>query len=75
MDELVKLVQEKTGLGQAQAKQAVETVVRFLKEKLPAPIAGQVDAVLANDAMMGEASDVLNKGVAGLGGLLSKPGK
>ncbi len=75
MDELVKLVQEKTGLGEAQAKQAVETVVGFLKEKLPAPIAGQVDAVLANDAMMGQAGDMLKKGAEGLGGLLGKSGK
>jgi hypothetical protein len=72
MDEVVKLVQEKTGLGQAQAKQAVETVVAFLKDKLPAPLAGQVDAVLSNDAMIDQASDLLKKGAGGLGDLLSK---
>ncbi len=46
MDELVKLVAQKTGLSQDQAKLAVETVVGFLKQKLPAPIAGQIDGVL-----------------------------
>lgn len=46
MDELIKLVMQKTGLPEAQAKQAVETVIGYLKQKLPAPIAGQVDAIL-----------------------------
>ena len=46
MDELVKLVSQKTSLSEEMAKTAVETVVSFLKEKLPAPIAGQIDSVL-----------------------------
>ncbi len=46
MDELVKLVAQKTGLPPDQAKVAVETVIGFLKQKLPAPIAGQIDGVL-----------------------------
>ncbi len=72
MDELVKLVMEKGNLGEAQAKQAVETVVGFLKTKLPAPIAGQIDGVLANEATMKQATDALDKGVSALGGLLKK---
>jgi uncharacterized protein (DUF2267 family) len=72
MDELVKLVQQKTGLKEAQAKQAVETVVGFLKDKLPAPIASQLDAVLSNESVMDQAGDVLKKGAGGLGGLLGK---
>ena len=46
MDELVKLVSKKVGINEEQAKQAVETVVGFLKEKLPEPLAGQLDAAL-----------------------------
>ena len=46
MEELVKLVIQKTGLPEAQAKAAVETVVGYLKQKLPAPIGAQVDALL-----------------------------
>ena len=72
MDELVKLVSEKAGIQEAQAETAVETVVNFLKKKLPAPLAGQLDAVLANEAVMGQASQLLDKGVEGLGGLLGK---
>jgi uncharacterized protein YggU (UPF0235/DUF167 family) len=41
MDELVRLVAKKTKLPEAQAKVAVETVIGFLKSKLPAPVASQ----------------------------------
>jgi nucleoid DNA-binding protein len=47
MDELVNLVVEKTGLPKETAKTVVKIVVDFLKSKLPAPIASQVDAVLS----------------------------
>ncbi len=50
MDELVKLVSQKTGLPPDQAKVAVETVIGFLKQKLPAPIASQIDGVLGGSA-------------------------
>lgn len=46
MDELVKLVSKKTGISEEQAKTAVNTVLNFLKQKLPPQIAGQIDAVL-----------------------------
>ena len=46
MDQLVQLVSQKTGLSEEKSRQAVEIVVEYLKEKLPAPIAGQVEAVL-----------------------------
>jgi len=72
MDDLIKLVSSKAGIEKAQAKTAVETVLGFLKEKLPAPIAGQLEAALSNEAMLGQASQFLDKGVGGLGGLLGK---
>lgn len=46
MDELIKLVSQKTGISNEQAKQAIDTVVGFLKQKLPAPIGAQIDTVL-----------------------------
>jgi len=65
MDELIKMVSEKTGLSQAQAKMAVETVVGFLKEKLPGALAGQIDGLLSGAA---NPQDLAK----GLGGLLGK---
>ncbi len=47
MDELIKKVSEKTGLSADQAKLAVEAVVNYLKTKLPAPLAGELDQLLA----------------------------
>ena len=41
MDELIKLVSQKTGLSAEMAKTAVETVVGFLKDKLPVPSLGR----------------------------------
>ena len=53
MDELIKLVTQKAGISEAQAKAAVETVLGFLKGKLPAPIAGQIDGLLGGKAAPG----------------------
>jgi uncharacterized protein (DUF2267 family) len=66
MDELVKLVSNKVGIPEAQAKQAVEVVLGFLKERLPKPMAKQVDAALKGDlsGLEGMAGD--------LGGLFGK---
>ncbi len=47
MDELIKQVVARTGISEDQARTAVQTVAAFLKERLPAPLAGQVDAVLS----------------------------
>jgi hypothetical protein len=62
MEELTKLVAQKTGLPEAKAKVAVETVLKFLKDKLPDPIAAQLDTILEG----GQAADLLGS----LGGLL-----
>jgi uncharacterized protein (DUF2267 family) len=60
MDELVKMVAERTGLPEAQAQKAAEAVLDFLKEKLPAPLAGQLDNLLENPGMADQASGLLN---------------
>ncbi len=53
MDELVKLVVQKTGISEDQARQAVNVVLNFLKERLPAPIASQVDGAINNPGVAG----------------------
>ena len=66
MDELVKLVAGKLGIADDKAKLAVETVVGFLKKKLPAPLASQIDGLLSGGGggIMGKAAGLLK----GLGG-------
>ena len=63
MEELIKIVVQKSGISEAQARSAVETVVGFLKSKLPAPLASQLDGAL------GAAGGALGK--VDLGGLAS----
>lgn len=66
MDELIKLVTQKASITEAQAKQAVDTVLGFLKQNLPEPLAGQIDAVLKGD--LGGLGDIAGS----LGGLFGK---
>ncbi len=66
MEELIKAISERTGLSEEQSRQAAETAVSFLKEKLPAPLAKQIDAVLSGESLAGGADSLIK----GLGGML-----
>ena len=74
MDELVKQVVARTGISEAQAQTAVTTVLGFLKDRLPEPLAGHLDGLLGGASgaagglaggLGGAAGDVLG----GLGGM------
>jgi hypothetical protein len=79
MDELIKSVVQRTGIGEDKARMAVDTVIGFLKGRLPAPIASQLDGVLgagggaAGGAGAGGAAnvagDLMDKAKGGLGGM------
>jgi len=58
MNELVNMVAKKTGLSPEMAKTAVTVVLDFLKKKLPAPIAGQIDTVLGGGSATGVAGAI-----------------
>lgn len=73
MDELIRQVAERTGIGEDKARTAVDTVVGFLKERLPAPIAGQLDNVLGSSAAGGVA-DKAGDLLGGLGGMFGNKG-
>lgn len=47
MDTLVSMVAQRTGLSEDKARTAVDTVVGFLKERAPAGLSGQIDALVA----------------------------
>lgn len=68
MEELVRQVTQKTGISDQQAKGAVDTVVGYLKGKLPGPVAGQIDGVLAGGKPGGGASGM----PGGLGDVLGR---
>jgi hypothetical protein len=63
MNELIQRLIERTGLPEEQARTAAETAINFLKEKLPAPLASQIDSVLAGGA------GGIAGGLGGVGGL------
>ena len=65
MDDLVKLVSEKINVPPEKAQTAVETVLNYLKAKLPDPIAGQIDNALSGQ---GAHLDELKKGLGGMFG-------
>ena len=67
MDELVQLVSQKTGLSEEKSRQAVEIVLEYLKGKLPAPIAGQLDNIVAGSEGL-DLGDMASKGLGGLFG-------
>ena len=69
MDELVQLVQQKTGIDASQAQGAVETVLSFLKEKLPEPMASQLEGLVSGAGGSNPLGALGNLGnIGGLGG-------
>ena len=67
MEELIELVSQKAGLSEEMAKKAVDAVIGYLKDKLPSPIAGQIDGVLGGGGMPKDLGD-LTKGLGGIFG-------
>jgi len=47
MKELTNIIVQKTGISQENAQKAVQVTLGFLKTKLPAPLAGQLDSFLS----------------------------
>jgi hypothetical protein len=76
MDELLKQLQEKTGLGADQIKSVVSGVADFLGDKLPGPIGDQVAKLLGGDDDGGadsggdDGGGLMDKAKDALGGLL-----
>ncbi|EFO78924.1 hypothetical protein OSCT_3219 [Oscillochloris trichoides DG-6] len=67
---IVQLIQEKTGISEEQAQGALNTVLGFLKEKLPEPLAAQIDGLVSSD--VSAASTVIDSVTSTLGGLFGK---
>lgn len=69
MEQLIDQIVQKTGISHDQASQAAQTVVAFLKDKLPGPIASQLDGVLSGQSA-GSATDQAQQALGGMGGAL-----
>lgn len=68
MDELIKQVSARAGISEDQARSAVTTVMGFVKDRLPAPIASQIENAIGGQA--GGAGGSLGDMASKVGGLL-----
>jgi len=68
MEELIKMVTQKVGISESQAKSAVDTVLSFLKDKMPAGIGNQVESFLKGNP--GSAGNLIDGLKGKSGGLL-----
>lgn len=68
MDELIKQVSSKAGISEDQARSAINTVADFVKARVPASIAGQIENAMKGEGggLGGSVGDIANK----VGGLL-----
>lgn len=53
MEELIKLLTAKTGLPEDKARMAAETVIGFVKQRLPTSVGEQLNSLLALPATPG----------------------
>ena len=65
---LINIVVQRTGLSEDKARTVVDTVVGFLKERAPAGLAGQIDALLGAGGGGSSVSDMASR----VGGMLGK---
>jgi uncharacterized protein (DUF2267 family) len=70
MEALVKLVAQKTGISEQQATTAVQTIVGFLKDKLPGSLGEQVEAYVksGNTDGIGNLGDSVKDKLGGMFG-------
>lgn len=63
MNELIQQVTQRTGLSEDKARTAVDTVINFLKQRLPGPLSSQIDSALGGGGggISGAIGDVLGK--------------
>jgi uncharacterized protein (DUF2267 family) len=51
MDELIQQLKSRVGLDDDKAHSAAQTVLEFLKQRLPGPIASQLDSAISGGGM------------------------
>ena len=71
MEELIKQITERTGISEEQARTAVQTVLGYLQNNLPAGISDQLGGLLGGGAGGGgNPSGGVGDLLGGLGGML-----
>lgn len=47
MDEIIQQLKSRVGLDETQAQSAAQTVIDYLKQRLPGPLASELDKVIS----------------------------
>jgi len=63
MKELINTIVQKTGISQEDAQKTVQVVFSFLKTKMPAPFAAQLDSFLSGSGLPPQTGDFLKSKV------------
>lgn len=71
MNEIIKMVSQKTGISEPMAKMAVDVVISQLKTKLPAGVGNQIEDLL-NGKGANAAGNILEDVAGKLGGMFGK---
>jgi hypothetical protein len=71
MNELISQIAQRTGIGEDKARQALETVLSFLKTKAPG-LGAQLDSVLQGGGMGEKAGGMTDKVKESVGGIFGK---
>jgi uncharacterized protein (DUF2267 family) len=64
VNELIEQLKSRVGLDDAKARSAAQTVIEFLKQRLPAPVATQLDNAIAGgsaEGIAGKLGEVFGK--------------
>jgi uncharacterized protein (DUF2267 family) len=73
MEELIKQVSERSGISEAQARKAVDTVMNYMRDKLPASVSGTIDSALGGGAnAAGNVADTAQNVLGNIGGMFGK---
>ncbi|MBV9252016.1 MAG: hypothetical protein JO227_22585 [Acetobacteraceae bacterium] len=71
MQELISRVAQAAGISEETAQQAITAVLEFIKERLPAPLAAQLDNLIAGQSE-GEGESVIASAARTVFGMFSK---
>jgi hypothetical protein len=78
MEQLINLITEKTGISAEQAQGAIDTVLGFVKDKLPEGMQGMVDSLIGGggtDGAQSSGGDLLSQAGSMLGGMFGGDNK
>ena len=71
MNELINQIAQRTGIGEDKARQAAETVIAFLKTKMPGA-GNQLDSLLQGGGIGEKSGGITEKVKEGLEGVFGK---